>query len=239
MNYKDDVINSQRELKIISENKREIITKAKYGPSRITRIPFKLDEELAFFVATIIGDGHLKKSKLQIRIELSNYKLIDYLKFICKNLFHRNFNILPVKIRKGKIPTHSICIDSKAIYNLLKDVFRIPIGKKSDIVKIPKHIINSNLKIKTAFLKGLMATEGGKRRRGFGLSTASEQLWKDLEIIFRDVGIPISKDSWIHRKYNRKYYGIFFKGEYMPLLDAELPEWSNGLDLGSSSLVLA
>lgn len=218
MNYKKDIINSQKDLRIISENDSELITKAKYGPSKLTRIPLQINEELAFFVGAIIGDGHLKKSKLQTTIELSDKDLIEYIKKICNSLFNRKFNIHPVKIREKKKPTFSMCMDSKAIYNFLKDVFEIPIGKKSHIVKIPRYIFSSKKPIKIGFLKGIMATEGGKRRGGFGLSTASKQLWIDLIDLFNNVGIPISKDKWTHKIYKKDYYGISFKGEYFPLL---------------------
>lgn len=237
--YKKEVINSQSELNIISENHKEITTKAKYGPSKITRIPLYIDEELVFFVGCIIGDGHLKKSKLQTTIELTNKELITYISKICNNLFNRKFNITAVKLREGKKQSYHICIDSKSIYNLLNKVFEIPIGKKSHIVNVPKYITKGKKRIKIAFLQGIMATEGGKRQRGFGLSTASEKMWKGLSLIFKDVGIPISIDKWVHKKYKKEYYGITFKEKYLSLLYAGVPEWSNGLRLGRSSLVLA
>ena len=211
-------MNSQKELKIISKNNNEIITKAKYGPSKETRIPLYLEEELSFFVATIIGDGHLKKSKFQITIELSDLNLLIYIKNICKSTFNRKFNITPVKIRKGRKQTYNLIIDSKAIYNLLKEVFEIPPGKKSHIVCVPKHIKNSENKIKLSFLKGIMATEGGKRRRGYGLSTASENLWEDLIELFNNVKIPVLKDKWTHKTYKKVYYGLSFRKEYMEKL---------------------
>ncbi|MCX6747079.1 MAG: hypothetical protein NTU63_03005 [Candidatus Pacearchaeota archaeon] len=66
-----------------------------------------------------------------------------------------------------------------------------------------------------------MATEGGKRRGGFGLSTASERLWRDLIQMFNDVGIPVSKDKWTHKKYKKNYYGISFKEKYISLFKRE------------------
>ncbi|MBU2616131.1 MAG: hypothetical protein KKC19_03435, partial [Nanoarchaeota archaeon] len=63
MNYIEEIINSQKDLKLISKNKTELIVKAKYGPSKETSIPLVLNEELSFFIATIIGDGHLRKGK--------------------------------------------------------------------------------------------------------------------------------------------------------------------------------
>ena len=89
----------------------------------------------------------------------------------------------------------------------------IPYGKKSHIVKVPEIIKNSNKLIKIAFLQGIMMTEGGKRKRGYGLSTASNQLWKDLIQLFSDVGIQVRKDKWTHKRYKKEYYGISFKVE--------------------------
>ena len=228
MNYKKAVLDSQKELKIISKDNDFILTKAKYGPSKLTKIPFCLDENLAFFVAAIIGDGHLKKSKLQISIELTDKKLLSFLKIICQNIFDRDFNIRSIKIREGRKPSFAMVIDSKSIYNFLRDVFEIPSGKKSHLVKIPEFIKNSNQNIKIYFLKGIMATEGGKRRRGYGLSTASLVLWKDLITLFEEVGIPVLRDKWIYQKYKKEYYGISFKEEYMKKLKWECRSGQTG-----------
>ena len=119
-------------------------------------------------------------------------------------------------------------MDSKSIYKLLEEVFEIPPGRKSHIVKVPKHIVNSNQQIKRAFLQGIMATEGGKRRRGFGLSTASEQLWKDLRELFENINIPVLIDKWEHKKYKRNYYGISFKKDHMESLRWECRSGQTG-----------
>ena len=218
MNYKEKTLLSQKDLKTISKNNLRIITKAHYGPSKPTTIPLILNKELAFFVAAIIGDGHIKKNKLQISFECTNLALISYLQEICKEIFKRKFNITKVKLREGKKPSSNLLIDSKAIYNLLTDVFEIPPGKKSNIVKVPEVIINSKKSIKIAFMKGIMATEGGKRKRGYGLSTASKKLWEDLIKIFEDIEIPVLKDKWTHKSYKKEYYGISFKERYIDSL---------------------
>ncbi|MAG78930.1 hypothetical protein CMI40_00965 [Candidatus Pacearchaeota archaeon] len=230
---KKDVIKSQKELKIISINNKWIFTKAKFGPSKPTRIPLLIDEELAFFVAAIIGDGHLRKNKLQISIEISNKKLLESIKKMCKKLFNRKFNIHKIKKREGKKQTYNLIIDSKAIYNLLNIVFKIKKGKKSNIVKVPKIILKSNKSIKASFLIGIMMTEGGKRRRGIGLSTSSKQLWKDLIKIFSDIGIKVLKDKWIYKKYKKEYYGISFKREFLYIIMRECQSGQMGQILDS------
>lgn len=211
MIIKKEIIKSQRSLIKLKESAKNLTIKAKFGPSKITNIPLILNEPMAFFVATVIGDGHLKKSKYQINIELADKILLKNIQKICWQLFNRNFNIKTIKTRKNKKPTCRLGIDSKAVYNLLNLAFSIPSGKKSDIVNVPKMIKNSNHSIKSAFIIGILATEGGKRRRGFGLSTSSKNLWTSLYNLFKELRVDIKKDKWIYKKYNKEYYGLFFK----------------------------
>ncbi|MCH7850801.1 MAG: hypothetical protein IH845_04120 [Nanoarchaeota archaeon] len=218
MKIKKLVLESQKDLNILRITKDYIVVKAKYGPSKETRIPLTLSKDLSIFVSMIIGDGHLKKSKKQITIELSDKKLIEYFKKICFKIFNREFNINPVKPRPNKKQSWHIPIDSKAIYNLLNQVFEVPIGKKSHTVKVPKIIKSSKKEFKRAFLQGIMLTEGGKRRRGYGLSTASKTLWEDLQILFENIGIPIKNDKWLYKKYKKEYYGLVFKKDFYPIL---------------------
>lgn len=215
MNYKKSVFNSQKQLKCLSKTSNELYVKAKFGPSKITRIPLKLCDNLAFFVATIIGDGHLKREKKQITIELSDNKLLEEIRDCCNLLFERKFNLNEVKQREGRKKTYCMCIDSKAIHNLLNQVFEIPIGRKSHIVKIPLFILDSTTKIKCAFLRGILVTEGGKRRRQYGMSTASKDLWLGIISLFNELKIPLFTDKWIYKKYKKEYYGIAFKPQYL------------------------
>lgn len=209
MTYEKKIFDSLKNLKILKQNNKKIIVKAKYGPSKPTKILLYLNEEISCFVAAIIGDGHLKKDKFQINLDGFDKILIENFRILSKKLFNREFNILK-RFEKEK-ERYCLIIDSKAIYNLLNNVFKIPSGKKSEIVEIPKIIINSNNSIKSAFLIGIMLTEGGKRKRGFGLSTSSKKLWTNLIKLFKDVGIEVKTDRWIYKKYNKEYYGIYFK----------------------------
>ena len=218
MKIKKRIIESQKNLKTINENIDGIIVKAKFGPSKETKIPFELCEKLSFLAGAIIGDGHLKKSKFQITIELSNKNLLNYIKEICKDLFNRDFNIYPIKKRKGRKQTYAIRMDSKAIHSLFNKTFEIPSGSKSNLVYVPEIINNSNKQIKSAFLSGIMLTEGGNRRRGFGLSTSSKILWENLINMFNDLDIKVLTDKWIYKKYNKEYYGFYFKKEKIKII---------------------
>ena len=89
MSYKEAVLLSQKDLNISNRSLNAIVVKAKRGPSKNTKIPLILNEELAFLSACIIGDGHLKKDKLQITFECTNKNIVIYLRELCKKLFDR------------------------------------------------------------------------------------------------------------------------------------------------------
>lgn len=210
MSFKKDVINSQMDLHILSKSNDEIIVKAKFGPSKPTNIPLIINESLSCFVAAVIGDGHIRKNKFQVYLDGTNQKLIRSFQDITKSLFKRDFNI-SCDIPRNKFKRYCLIIDSKAIHNLLTIVFETPAGKKSHLVKVPEYIKNSNVSIKAAFLIGILVTEGGRRRREYGLSTASKTLREELTELFNDLGIEVKLDEWTHKVYNKKYYGLVFR----------------------------
>lgn len=216
MNYRESIINSLKELETKSVNNREIKVRALRGPSKVTRISLKINEPIACFIAAIIGDGHLRKDKFQIVLDGFNKELIWAYQKLSNNLFERDFNIFTRE--ENMKERYCLVMDSKAIYNVLKEVFEVPSGKKSHIVKVPSFIKTANKSIKCAFLIGIMTTEGGKRRRGFGLSTASKILRNDLTILFEDIGINAKIDEWINRKYNKSYYGLSFKKNQIQIM---------------------
>ncbi len=203
-----EVIDSLKELKFLQTTDKDLIVKARYGPSIPTKIPIILEENLSCFVAAIIGDGHLTKNKALTRLDGFNKGLISDFEKIAKILFDRSFGVYTWKEKNKE--RYCLRMDSLAIFNLLNKVFEIPKGNKSNIVRVPKQILQSNASIKSAFLIGLLLTEGGKRRRGFGLSTSSKGLWEDLIKIFEDINLKISKDKWIYKKYQKEYYGLSF-----------------------------
>ena len=209
MSYKGDIINSQKELDILKKTKTYLIVKAKYGPSKPTKIPLLLSEKLACFVAAIIGDGHLRKNKFQINLVGFDKQNILNFQIIAQEIFNRRFNIMDG--RENDKDRYCLIMDSKAIHQLLLEVFEIPSGKKSERVIVPKYIQLANKSIKASFIIGLLIAEGGVRRRGYGMSTASKILWDNLEELFLSLNIEIKRDRWINKKYQKEYYGLSFK----------------------------
>src|SRR6185503_3499200 len=123
MSYKKEVLVSLQGLNILKQDEKEVSVKAKYGPSKPTRIPLFIDEFLACFVAAIIGDGHLRKDKFQIVLDGFNQDNILSFQKISNDLFKRNFNIMTIK-EEGK-DSYRLVMDSKAVYVLLNKIFEV------------------------------------------------------------------------------------------------------------------
>lgn len=213
MEYRKRVEETLRKIIIKERNEDNLLVHSLRGPRRIVRVPLILDEKLSFLCGVIIGDGHLRLDKKKISIELTDYNLLFSIKEIFTELFSKELNITKRKTREGHKDSYVLGIDSRAIYDLMNLVFGISSGKKSNYVGIPELIISSDLSIKSAFLAGILVTEGGKRKRGIGLSTSSKRLWEDLLRVFSEMSLKILKDKWVNEKYEKEYYGISFSKE--------------------------
>ncbi len=199
-------------MKIIEDDGKNVKIQMTRGSNNIATIPCFLSEELAYIVAAILCDGHLKKDNYRVGFELVSKDIV--MKFI------RNFSsVFDVKFRYntridkrgGRKVLHRAYVNSKPIVLFLRDFFEIPRGKKSDIIKIPELIKKSNMSIRRAFIEGVFDTDGGKRRGGFGLSSASVVFRDDVTEMLMEFGIDVKKDEWLNKKYDKRYYGLFFK----------------------------
>ncbi len=128
------------------------------------RLPTNLDEKLAEYIGIHIGDGSASIHKNSTRIDY-DYKCTGnpvedklwYDSFVIplnKELY--NIDIKPNYFSDG---TYGIRFRSKAVVLYIRDILRIPIGKKSHIVDIPDYIKEGKKSIKAAFLRGLFDTD--------------------------------------------------------------------------------
>jgi len=133
---------------------------------RKIKLPKKLNSLLAEDLGFHIGDGHMS-------IQMSNegYKRYgfnysgdkrydkEYFNNILIKRKNRLFNI-SCKSRNYKYKNEIICtFNSKAILQFFNKIFCVPLNKK-DNISIPKIILNSNKKVKAAFLRGLFDSDG-------------------------------------------------------------------------------
>lgn len=189
-------------IKITNRTKKFISLRPICGSKKEVTIPLSLSKNLAYFVGVITGDGYLASIRHRFGLHKANRQYLSTIYVpLAKNLFS-----LGVKIRNGKRSYH-LFTRNKAIWLMLNKVFNIPKGRKSRIVRMPRIIKQASNEIKKSYLAGLFDTDGGRRRGGYGFTTASEWMFKDTLELLRKLGFNPQSDCWVNKKYNRMYYG--------------------------------
>lgn len=229
MKYKKEVLKLSRRMRLISINKNYLEVQAKYGPSKIVKLPLKINKNLSCFTAVIIGDGHLCYDKFRITVESCNKELLSILSEMVLSLFNIKTSIKEVKKREGKIQTYHLSIYSKAVFELLNIIFDIRRGKKSSIVRIPKQIIKGNKCFYSPFIIGLLIAEGSRKgKKEVRICSASKRLLEDIKIMLERINISSKIESWFNKKYKKEYYSISFKRIYLNSLMRECRSGQTG-----------
>jgi len=199
------------------EEVREIMDNAEYFCSttgKATRLPKEINEDLAYLAGAILCDGHLRKDGYSVYYELTERKLVKKFQEKIHNNFEIDRPIKKINSRQGCKQRYIVRIDNKPIFRFFNFFFNMPRGKKADKTKIPEVIINTDKEIKSAFLEGVFDTDGGKRHRGYGLSTSSQRFRDQIAYLLEEFGVKCLKDEWINKKYNKKYFGLSFHKRY-------------------------
>lgn len=153
------------------------------GRREIVPIP-SLNAAFAYLVGVIVGDGHLYETRVLIACDERTIKeaiapLVGALGIKC--IIRQ-----PEKISKR----FTLEINSRPLVWFLRDIYEIPIGKKTYTVRIPQVIKTSGIKTKAMFLRGLFDTDGSVEKRGYvTFCSASAMLYKDTIQMLEIMGI--------------------------------------------------
>ena len=124
-------------------------------------INMPLNKELAYFIGLFIGDGFCNKYGRHYQIQFVGHKdELIYYKRIISNISKRLFGWLPKIIENPNINFIRINFNSKHLFFMLTERFKIAAGRKSLTVLIPKEIINSSLENLLSCIAGLFDAEG-------------------------------------------------------------------------------
>lgn len=198
--------------KIIKVEEEKLKIQIIKGSDKIVSIPFELSSDLSYVIAAMICDGHIKKDKYRIIFENVDKDIVmKFMQKVC-NVFEIETKYRTmIDKRVGRKIRYRVNINSKPITVFLNELFEIPRGKKSERVKVPEIIKKSEKDIKKAFIEGVFDTDGGKRQHGFGLSSVSKKFRDDIVSLLSEFSINVHVDEWVNKKYNKKYYGLYFK----------------------------
>jgi len=168
--------------------------------------PKTVTKELAEIIGMIIGDGHLDECKLEFHnqsIELRE----RYIKLL--KMFGVKYRIF------DSHTTTVVQVTSRMLNRLLRDVFEIPFGKKSDKVVIPQIILKSNNNVLARFLRGYFDCDGyvPKDKRDLEIVSASKMMGEHLKLALLRFGItPFLKIKKIN---GENYYRILIRGSFV------------------------
>jgi len=144
---------------------------------KAVKIPPQIDEELGYLTGAIISDGHLSKSYIDISCYEKDSK--EFVKTCLINKF-------------GKFDSYyndnRIYLCNLFIPFFFNKVFSIPIGKKSNTVRIPEAIFKSDNIVMASFIKGLFDGDG-TCRSGLSYKTYSKELAEGLTYLLARLGI--------------------------------------------------
>ena len=160
------------------------------------------DNDLLYFVAFVIGDGHLDKREHsnQLKFEFHNQEKCDIIELIFQKIL-LNIDSSCVVKTKASVRTDiknfdeywkkTIWCNSKVLRSVLINDFSIPIGKKSNDIIINNNILNNPLESLKSFVQGCFDSEGWvvTKHKRIGIGYTSLLFIKQLQLILLKFGI--------------------------------------------------
>ena len=219
------------------------------------KFPSKLSNSLSEFVGIHIGDGHLAyhKDQSEYFFQVCGHQIKDkiYYDIIIYNLLKKLFNI-DRKPKYFSSKTYGYQIYSKGLFYFLWKNFKVPDGKKTHTVRIPKIFFKENKFMKHC-LRGIIDTDFYfyiQKDKGpiVGAWFASRDLVIDLQHAFHILGIKSSimlDDFYIDKRTGKKYirHRILIRGKnqvnkwfevigtHHPLFLCKYTNWKRGINL--------
>jgi len=135
-----------------------------FDRKRGIKIPTELTEDLAYLIGVHIADGSMnvyrRKHAVDYPYKCSGHPINDkeYYKSVLKPLFKQVFNF-DLKCFYGADGCIFLKFNSKAFVTFCNKAIGLPLGKKSDIIKIPEVILRAPLAVKIACVKGIFDTD--------------------------------------------------------------------------------
>lgn len=157
-----------------------------YQSNQWIRVPRTITPKLAEILGRHAGDGSITKSTYTIKLTCGNEKFLE----ICYKDFQDIFGIKP-RIVKGKGNYWDIKINSLPLTLIFNKIFSISSGKKSEIIREPIIVKESDMECRIAFLRGLIDTDGSiflnrQKKPVLEIYSNSKQLLLDCQEIIAE-----------------------------------------------------
>jgi len=194
---------------ITKEYSNEIWCRPKPGNGIQTiRVPLEPVPDISFLCGMIVGDGHLWKTRHRIGIEMTRKDILEIVLEKFKKVFDINLKLKEKHDKRiNRKLNWRIDFENKVIWLLFSQVFEIPTGKKSDVVKVPRCVMKDSDCMKM-FLSGLFLADGGRKGNKISFTTSSLELFNDIQIILNTFNITFFTRKWIHNKSKKRVFDV-------------------------------
>lgn len=183
-----------------------------------------MNKDVAFLSGLVIGDGNLMKNAFRIRIEMVSKEILEMGKEKFWKTFSLSPRLIPLKSRFNWKQTFKIEIESKPIWIFFNKLLDIPCGKKSDIIKIPQIILESDKECLKQFIVGLFLADGSFKRKAVRFVSASEMLIDDILSVCNLFKIEGSKRPFLNKKLNKFFFELIIKEENAEMFKTVIPD---------------
>ena len=176
--------------------------------------PDKMNEELAFVVGCLVGDGNYSKHNyFKFMCDEKAKELFEKYNELIKKIFNYDPVIKPIKKKNSVLLTSQV--SSVVLRGFLKHVGLNYIVNRNK--SIPKYFFTETLKNKGALLNGLFSTDGGVTdQSGPNYTTTSKQLANDIQQLLFSLGINSNLKTYvedgsfvyrlqIYKRYNKSF----------------------------------
>ncbi len=160
----------------------------KHGNQIMPDLPSVLDEEFAFFLGYLAGDGFVAKGENDHRVGVS-VAHSSYLMEEMPALLKRLFNVKVHKMQKPNDRSVTFVMDNRAIKDFLS---MNGLEKQSSRdVSVPRLIRQSSAKIVGTYLRGLFEADGTLTHGYPTLMTSSARLAREVSTMLIGLGCPV------------------------------------------------
>jgi stage V sporulation protein R len=147
------------------------------------RVPEQVTEKVGRFLGLLIGDGHVPANSRHVGFTSGEQAHAEEFAGLVEELF-------------GVSPTVSeqesrwrVYAYSKNLRDLLTEAFDLPTGEAADRKTVPSQVRRSPRSVVAEFLRGLFDADGYAGEQGAILSTSSEELSEQVQLLLTNFGV--------------------------------------------------
>lgn len=161
-----------------------------HGNQIMPSLPAILDEEFAFFLGYMAGDGfvatHENDSRIGVTVAHSSY-LYDEMPALMRRIFGDHLTIH--RLQKEHDASITYVIDNRAV----KDFFVLNslVKAKSTEVRVPRLIRQSTPEVVGAYIRGLLEADGSISHHYPSLISSSVSLMREVAVLLVGLGCPV------------------------------------------------